>query len=208
MSKGLPVNWDFIEPLYRTGGLSNYEIARQYELTHINSDKYKPTVTEAAIRDRAKRKKWDRDLTEKVRQRTEAKLLREGLRKCEDGGEAAKASDEDIVEAAAETRAQVVKLHRRDLTELESLEADIIRRLREDETQVIVGWYEGAASEHHVKMGLLERCKAYRELVTARSKRILLSRISWGLDDKNKLSETKAVEVHLNLAGNPEENDQ
>lgn len=200
-------NWDFIEPLYRASGLSNYEIARQYQITHANSDKHKQTLTEAAIRDYAKRHKWQRDLSDAVRRRTEDKLLRVGLRKCEVEGDA-KPADEEIVEAAAETRAQVVQLHRRDLHELDEIEADIIRRLNDDEDQVLVGWYEGVASEHVVKLGLLDRARCLRELTTARSKRILLARIAWGLDDKKNLSETRAVEVHLNLAGNPEENEQ
>jgi hypothetical protein len=196
------VNWDFIQPLYRAGGLSNYEIARQYELTHANHEHWKPTVTEAAIRDYAKRHHWAKDLTEQVKQRTQDKLLRAELRVAK--GETNRESDEDIVEQAAENRAQVVAIQRRDLQELEAIEADIIRRINEDETQVLVGWYEGVANEHRVKLGLLERCRAYRELVTARTRRIATARIAWGLDEKKQQTETPGVDVSINLGGREE----
>lgn len=190
-------NWDFIQPLYRAGGLSNYEIARQYELTHQNQKQYKSTVSEAAIRDYAKRHNWSRDLTAQVAQRTSEKVLRDELRKSR-GGEVS-ASDEAIIEQAAENRAQVVQIQRRDLAALKVIEEDLYRRMIADEDQVLVGWYEGVASEHRVKMGMLERSRAYREIVTSMSRRIVCERLAWGLDAKQNSDDDRSVEINLNL---------
>jgi hypothetical protein len=193
------VNWDFIKPLWRAGGLSNCEIARQYKALHKDSKEWKQSVDESAIRKTAKNKKWQRDLAEKVKKRTEEKLVRRQVR-ADNAIE-----DDEIVEAAAETRAQVVELQRRDLKELKELEADIIRRLKEDEVQILVGWYEGSANEHQVQMGFLERVRAYRELVVARTKRISTEREAWGLKDKSKDGESKDVKVEMYLGGDKNE---
>jgi hypothetical protein len=68
-----------------------------------------------------------------------------------------------------------------------------------DEDQVLVGWYEGVASEHRVKMGMLERSRAYREIVTSMSRRIVCERLAWGLDAKQNSDDDRSVEINLNL---------
>jgi hypothetical protein len=50
-------------------------------------------------------------------------------------------------------------------------------------------------------MGFLERVRAYRELVVARTKRISTEREAWGLKDKSKDGESKDVKVEMYLGG-------
>ncbi len=50
----------------------------------------------------------------------------------------------------------------------------------------MIEWHEGVAIEHQVKMGYLKRVRAYREFVVARTKRIAMERVVWGLEDRGK----------------------
>lgn len=95
MAKRTPPDWDAIQAEYRTGCYSNRQIADKYG------------CTEGAVRSRAKRHEWVKDLSEQVRIATDEKLLRSEVRSDY------AANDEQIVSDAAETRAAVVLRHRR-----------------------------------------------------------------------------------------------
>jgi len=118
-----------------------------------------------------------------------------------------KQSDDEIVEAAALARSGVIRLQRDDLAKLREHEMELERRLCDNEDQIVVGWYEGNASDHKVKIGLLERARIVREISTARHKRILLERLAWGIDDKGGGNNNNGHEVYLFLGGGVE-NDQ
>lgn len=107
MTKRGTVDWAACEKEYRTGTLSNRQLAEKFG------------CTEAAIRDRAKRYEWSRDLSDEVRKATNAKLLREELRR--PIGEDAKLADEEVVRQAADVRVSVVQTHRKDIKSLASL---------------------------------------------------------------------------------------
>lgn len=93
-------DWEKIEREFRAGQLSIREIGAQYG------------PSDTAIRKRAKAEGWSRDLSDEVRQRTKAKLVRGEVR-TESGG--SQFSDEEIAEQAAERAVEVVQLHRRDI---------------------------------------------------------------------------------------------
>lgn len=61
------VDWEGIEREYRGGQLSVAEIGRQFGVSHT------------AIQKKAKKNKWNRDLSEKVRSEIAARLVAEGL---------------------------------------------------------------------------------------------------------------------------------
>lgn len=90
------IDWDSIEAEYRAGQIPLAEIARQHE------------ITPAAITMRAKRHNWPRDLSKKVRQAVNAKLVNSAVNvnKTPSG-----ATDDEIVEAAAERGRLVVEGH-------------------------------------------------------------------------------------------------
>jgi hypothetical protein len=67
-------------------------------------------LTDGAIRKRAKKEGWARDLTEKVQQATKDKLVRAEVRT--DGTQDALRTDDDIIEEASDAAAAVVLSHR------------------------------------------------------------------------------------------------
>ena len=84
-------DWEGIEREYRAGQLSNVAIAKEFG------------ITEGAIRKRAKRDKWKKDLTERVKQAVRDELVRDAVRETEI--RTREASDPEVVEPpAAEAR--------------------------------------------------------------------------------------------------------
>lgn len=102
MRENSPTDWETIERVYRAGVISLREIARAH------------SISDTAIRKRAKAEGWERDLTEKVKERARSKLVRD------DGSQSGshpqrERTDREIVEEASETQVYVVKAHRRDI---------------------------------------------------------------------------------------------
>lgn len=183
------VDWSFIKPLWCVGGLSNYEIARQYNEIHADQDAWSKTVTETAIRKQARKESWQKQIADKVKKQVREKLVRNEF--------AMRTSDDEIIDQAAETVANVIMLHRKDIDQLKALEADLLRRLAEDETQIEVGWYQGSASEHLVKLGLDQRTKVYQRLVQAIASRITIERRAWGIDDETDPGAADKIEINM-----------
>lgn len=91
-------DWEAIESAYRVGALSVRAIAEQND------------ITDGAIRKRAKKEGWSRDLTAKVKQATSEKLVRAPVRT--DGTHGKLRTDDEIVEEASDAAAAVVLSHR------------------------------------------------------------------------------------------------
>ena len=94
----LPVDWERIEADYRAGILSLREIASPYQ------------VTEGAIRKRAKRDSWERDLAAKIQARAETLVRNAEVRKAV--RDSSVLTERVIIEANAERIAQVRGEHR------------------------------------------------------------------------------------------------
>lgn len=97
-------DWEAIENAYRAGSLSIRSIAEKH------------SVSEGGIRKRASKEGWARDLTDRVKSATKAKLSREadrtkGTQYAESGTQSVR-TDDDIVEEAATEAASVVLAHR------------------------------------------------------------------------------------------------
>lgn len=101
-------DWERIELEFRAGILSLREIAAA-----------DGNVSEGAIRKRAKRDGWERDLNAKIQARADA-LVRKAEVRSEVRAEGA-ASERDIIEANAERIAQVRGEHRADITRMRAL---------------------------------------------------------------------------------------
>jgi len=194
-----PIDWSFIRLLWCAGGLSNRQIVRQYNEANLDQDHWKPTVTEGAIRLKAKRNGWQKNLADRIKKEVREKLIRAHYAP-ERANTNPEDQDNEIVEQAAETIAQVIQLHRKDICKLKSQERDLLRRLREDEDQVIIGWYQGKPTEHTIKMGLEQRSRIYQRLVAAICQRIKLERLAWGIDEANPNSEIyERIEIIQNF---------
>ena len=89
------IDWEAVESAYRAGSPSIRALAE------------KVGVSEGAIRKRAAKEGWMRDLSEKVKVATREKLVRKEVRT--DGTQR---TDAEIVESEAELRAELVLSHR------------------------------------------------------------------------------------------------
>lgn len=178
MAKRKYVDWDSIEPLYRQGHLSNYEICRQYAADHVNSQTWKITVAEAAIRKQAKAKGWEKDLAGKVRRQVKENVVRSQVR---NANQNQKRSDQEIVDQAAEAGSNVVLRHQREITSLSEVEGNLLEELR---------------NEKDDKTSLKDKSIILKNIAHVRAQRIALERQAHNLDDdSNKGAEDIFVTV-------------
>lgn len=112
MGKRKPIDWAACESEYRAGVLSLRALAEKYG------------CAESAIRDRAKRYNWARDLSEEVRKETNARLLREELR-----SELRTPNAREVIGASADLRVAVITTHRKDISQLHALKRILATRL-------------------------------------------------------------------------------
>ena len=91
------IDWALVEMEYRAGQVSVRAIAQEY------------SVSEGAIRKRAKRDNWQRNLDDRVLARVHDKLVRstQQVRSPND------ISEEEIVEAAATRSLEIINIHRK-----------------------------------------------------------------------------------------------
>jgi hypothetical protein len=102
-------DWETIEKAYRTGKYSNRQLSKIH------------TASEAAIRNRAKKNEWKKDLSKPVNARIKDKLTaksaqekaeQEAVNQGVEPESMPRPSDEEIIEAAANTAASIVFQHR------------------------------------------------------------------------------------------------
>ena len=168
-------DWERIEADYRAGLMSLREIAKPHG------------ITETAIRKRAKRDGWERDLGAKIRARAEAKLHRKEFVPLSEP--AYRVSEREIIEANAERIAQVRGEHRADITRarnqaqalLAELEAQPDRRQRFAEL-LSTGRVDEAHAMLSQLLDLPQNIKSLRELAETLKTLIGLEREAYGLD--------------------------
>lgn len=108
-------DWERIEADYRAGILSLREIASPFK------------VTEGAIRKRAKRDGWERDLEAKIQAKADALVRKAEVRTAVRTDRAL--TDRQIIEANAERIAQVRGEHRSDINRTRTLALNLMREL-------------------------------------------------------------------------------
>lgn len=189
------VDWERIEHLYRAGAYSLREIAREFG------------ITEAAIRKRAKRDRWQRDIAQAAEIATENALVRDLVRSANQEPGALR-TDAEIIAEVADTRASIVKLHRSAVrqqhgvvnTLFEQLGVtvgirDTLEPLLDLEAQI---QSEGAASleqaraiyEKQLKalraaVSIPSHAKAVLDLASASAKLVAIERQAFGLDQRS-----------------------
>ena len=114
MAAKTPVDWESIEGEYRAGALSVREIAKRHGVTH------------GAVNKRAKRDRWARDLTEKVRKAVSTALVSTPV-STETKDE--RRTEREIVEDAAATQVALVRDHRKDLSKGRGLVDKLLAQL-------------------------------------------------------------------------------
>jgi hypothetical protein len=109
------IDWETIEREYRAGILSLRDIAAKHGLS------------ETAIRKRAKKHEWERDLTQRVHERVRTALVR-SVEARGDNAHQTK-TEREIVEQAAATVVEVVRQHREDIRRTAALVARLTEQL-------------------------------------------------------------------------------
>ena len=191
MAKRKLINWDYIEPLYRVGALSNYEIAAQYSEVHKDSGTWKTSVSEAVIRKQAKAKGWKKNLADRVKTRVRENLVR---------GKSTHAhmSDEEVVHQAAETGSNVVLRHREEITALITHEDKLLEDLGGAPQKIHVSSYQGDITETKLGLTVKEKAETLKALAQVRAQRIALEREAYNLDtpetdDDKAMKKTRIV---------------
>ncbi len=108
-------DWELIETAYRAGGLSIRQIAAGYD------------ITEAAIRQKAKKEGWNRDLEAKIKAKADDLVRKRELRK--EVRSANKATERELVEATAEVAATIRMEHRADIRKARTILNGIFEQL-------------------------------------------------------------------------------
>jgi L-rhamnose mutarotase len=164
------IDWDSVEPLYRAGQLSNYEISRQYARDHVHSQVWRTTVTEAAIRKQAKLKKWQKNIADRVRLLAEERLVRETVRTDSDSSEI---TESELIERAAAKPVEIRLGQRRRVIDLMEV-GELLR------AQIRAAFESGKGRLD--KSEFASTTTAYRQLVQAMNQLHDMECNSFGLD--------------------------
>jgi hypothetical protein len=179
-------DWEKIEREYRTGQLSNVEIAKQYG------------ISESYIRKRATQYGWKKDLAAKVRKAVKERLVRDEVRE-------PNATDKEIEDAAVERGVELLKSHRKDIEALRKAEVKLIAEINGTPKKTWVGQYQGKIITKTFKITATERAAALQNLASVQHKRIALERQAYGInEDGRRPDEARDIEVtFVTPDGNP-----
>lgn len=181
MAKRKFIDWDSIEPLYRAGSMSNYEICRQYEADHKNSQVWKRTVAESAIRKRAKDKKWQKNIANEVKKQIREKLVRNQVRSAHQDNEGG--SDQELIDHAADAGVNIVLRHRAEILELLEHEKALLEELKDSPQKSYMANYQGEIISQDVGLTVKEKSATLKDLAAIRAQRIALERQAHNLED-------------------------
>lgn len=175
-------DWEAIESAYRAGVMSLREIASQHD------------ISEGAIRKRAKRDDWSRDLNAKIKARSDDMVRKQEVRR-QVRSEAA-LSERVLIEATAEVITNVRMEHRGDIRrarelanvlfdELSAECADVaaLEKLGELMIEPDDNGRDKLNELYHAVISLPERVKSAKALSETLKNLIGLERQAYGLDD-------------------------
>lgn len=175
------LDWEAIEGDYRAGQMSIRAIAR----AHGCSD--------GTIRGRAKRDNWARDLSDQVRHAVRSASLRTPPRVKHDGSEDLTAAE--IIEQAAQRGAALIDLHRSDIEKLRKREQEIIEELGPGSVKEWAAQYQGDVIKDSLKLSASEKAAAINALASTMTKRILLERQAYNLDEQDRYADKMLIEL-------------
>ena len=182
-------DWESIESAYRAGLLSLREIASKHD------------ISEGAIRKRAKRDDWSRDLNVKIKSRSDDLVRKQEVRKQVRSETAL--SERVLIEATAEVIANVRMEHRGDIRRARELanslfdelsaecaDIDVLRSLGQMMIEPDDNGRDKLNELYRAIISLPERVKSVKALSETLKHLIGLERQAYGLDDvqQNKTS--------------------
>lgn len=185
-------DWEAIESAYRAGLMSLREIASQH------------SISEGAIRKRAKRDDWSRDLTTKIKERADYLVRKQEVRKQVRTESAL--SERVLIEATAEVIANVRMEHRgdirraREITNVlfdelgaECADVDALRKLGEMMFEPDDNGRDRLNEIYQSIISMPERVKAVKALSDALKNLIGLERQAYDIDGPTGDESTKKL---------------
>ena len=159
----IAADWERIEADYRAGTRSTREIATDHK------------ITEGAIRKRAKRDCWERNLKAKVQARADS-LVRKELVRTEVRAETA--TEKQVIELEATHVANVRIGHQSGAARLQALGAKLQQQLGRQTAR---------------RMSLKERALTFKTLVDAFGRLVMIERLANGIGNDEELEDPFAV---------------
>ena len=191
------VDWERIEADYRAGILSLREIALPFG------------VTEGAIRKRAKRDGWERDVGPKIQAKADALVRKAEVRNTVRNANAA--TERQIIEANAERIAQVRGEHRSDIARVRNLGLTLLGELESQSADPAMLAQLGELMANPDENGVDKLNDLYKKIISTPSRvdsakkvaetlrhAIGLEREAYGLDDKASGKETSG-EINISF---------
>ncbi|MBD1228329.1 hypothetical protein [Xenorhabdus griffiniae] len=188
-------DWEAIESAYRAGLMSLREIASQHG------------ISEGAIRKRAKRDEWTRDLAAKVKSRSDDMVRKEEVRN--QVRSETTLSERVLIEASAEVITKVRMEHRGDIRRArdianalfdelgaECADIDALRQLGQLMHEPDDNGRDRLNELYHSIISMPERVKSMKALSETLKNIIGLERQAYGLDD---MQPNKAIDQLSNL---------
>lgn len=185
-------DWQSIEMDYRTGIKTLRVIASEHG------------ITEGAIRKRAKRDEWERDLAPKIRERADALVRREAVRK--EVRESLRVLEKDVVEANAIDQAAVRIAHRRDISrgrelamrlmgelELQTENRELFEQLGELLYEPDEKGKDKRNELYNKVISMSGRVSNMRTLMESLRIAVALERENWGIDERKKSDDAPTV---------------
>lgn len=173
MTEEIVTDWECVEREFRAGKLSIREIARGCG------------VSDTAIRKKAKREGWMRDLSAKIDEEVRNKLVRAEVRK-----EKNLATEREIIEAAAGRSIEILTIQRADIEALRVHEERLLEMLANNPTKLFIAQYQGGIVESVVGLTVTEQAATLSTLASVRERRINLERQAYNINDKRDVAKT------------------
>lgn len=176
-------DWERIEQDYRAGVKSLREIAGENG------------ISEGAIRKRAKRDAWSRDLSDKIQQRADDLVRTQAVRS--EVRSEQRASERQVIEANAEAVATVKMAHRGDISRARSIVNGLLDELQHmvgaDNVALLQSLGDLLRSEdengkdrlndlYHQIISLPGRSKAMKDLTASLQSLVTMERTAYGMD--------------------------
>ena len=188
MAEKKPIDWEAIETDYRAGIKSLRVMATEYGVSHV------------AIKKRADREEWVKDLSAKIKAAAEAKVNKAAVNR--EVNAARKITDKEVIEVAAETQKGVILSHRKDIGRLQQVcesmtEELMLQAMSVDEIRYIAALksadgveavdLDRAAAALTKVIGLSSRADTFRKLVESKKSLVSMEREAFGIESKTPL---------------------
>ena len=168
------IDWEKVEFDYRAGILSLREIGAKYG------------CSDTAVRKKAKREAWERDLSAKIESKVRAELVRAEVRA--EVRAASKASERELIESNAQAILSIRLSHRADISRAKKL---VSKLFHEVEKATVVDGQDHPAEV----LTIPQRVDCVRKLTDSAKTLITLEREAWSINGNTDAEKALTVNI-------------